>query len=95
MARALVLNPRLLLLDEVTSALDPETEREIVSNVAKLRGKYTIVAITHRPAWTEIADRLYQIEEGTARLIKPVIGQPPKPKRRAARKSVRTSAASA
>lgn len=64
LARALVNNPRMLILDEVTSALDPETEAEIVENIAGLRGAYTIVAITHRPAWTKIADRLYRVSGG-------------------------------
>ena len=64
LARALVTNPKILILDEVTSALDPETEAEIVNNIAALRGHYTIVAITHRPAWTKIADRLYTISKG-------------------------------
>ena len=64
LARALVANPKILILDEVTSALDPETEAEIVSNIASLRGHYTIVVITHRPAWTRIADRLYTISKG-------------------------------
>jgi ATP-binding cassette, subfamily C, bacterial len=64
LARALVTNPKILILDEVTSALDPETEAEIVSNIASLGGTYTIVAITHRPAWTKIADRLYTISHG-------------------------------
>jgi len=64
LARALVIKPALLILDEVTSALDPRTEAEIVANIAGLRGKYTIVAITHRQAWTEIADRLYKVSHG-------------------------------
>ena len=64
LARALVTNPKILILDEVTSALDPETEAEIVSNIASLRGRYTIIAITHRPAWTKIADKLYTISKG-------------------------------
>ncbi len=64
LARALVTKPKILILDEVTSALDPETEAEIVSNIAALRGRYTIIAITHRPAWTKIADRLYTISKG-------------------------------
>jgi ATP-binding cassette, subfamily C, bacterial len=68
LARALVTHPKLLILDEVTSALDPETEDAIVSNIAELRGRYTIVAITHRPAWTRIADRLYTLKGGTAKL---------------------------
>ena len=57
--------PKILILDEVTSALDPETEAEIVANIVGLRGAYTIVVITHRPAWTRIADRLYRVTRGT------------------------------
>lgn len=70
LARALVTKPDLLILDEVTSALDPVTERAIVDNIAGLKGRYTIVAITHRPAWTKVADRLYQVEGGKVRLVK-------------------------
>ncbi|WP_137389743.1 ABC transporter ATP-binding protein [Rhodoligotrophos defluvii] len=64
LARALVIDPKLLILDEVTSALDPETELEICRNIGELGGAYTIVAITHRPAWTSIATRLYQVAAG-------------------------------
>ena len=64
LARALVTRPQVLILDEVTSALDPETENEIVGNIASLRGKFTIIVITHRPAWTAIADRLYKVSHG-------------------------------
>jgi ATP-binding cassette subfamily C protein len=64
LARALVRKPDVLILDEVTSALDPETETAIVDNIASLRGRYTIIAITHRPAWTRIADVVYSFAEG-------------------------------
>lgn len=64
LARALVGNPKILVLDEVTSALDPVTEAAIVNNIVGLRGDYTIVAITHRPAWTGIADQLYHVSHG-------------------------------
>ena len=64
LARALVHKPKILVLDEVTSALDPETERGIVENIAGLRSAYTILVITHRPAWTAIADRVYRVEGG-------------------------------
>lgn len=63
-ARALVTKPKLLILDEVTSALDPNTEMEICKNVQGLAGDHTIVAITHRPAWTEVATRLYRLDYG-------------------------------
>jgi ATP-binding cassette, subfamily C, bacterial len=64
LARALVVKPRMLILDEVTSALDPDTEAAICRNIASLRDRYTIVAITHRPAWTRIATHLYKVEGG-------------------------------
>ncbi len=64
LARALVGDPKVLILDEVTSALDPETEAGIVENIARLGHDYTTIAITHRPAWTRIADRLYEVAGG-------------------------------
>ncbi|NNF78338.1 MAG: ABC transporter ATP-binding protein [Rhizobiales bacterium] len=76
LARALVTEPSLLILDEVTSALDPETEREIVANIKELTGDYTIITVTHRPAWTAIADRLYTVKAGHVKLVAPT-----KPKR--------------
>ena len=65
LARALVLKPKLLILDEVTSALDPETEQRICDSVAGLAGEYTIVVITHRPAWVAVATQLYTIDSGS------------------------------
>jgi ATP-binding cassette subfamily C protein len=68
LARALVRRPRLLVLDEVTSALDPETEREICANIRALAGETTVLAITHRPAFLEWADIVYRVgESGIAR----------------------------
>jgi ATP-binding cassette subfamily C protein len=64
LARAIVARPKLLILDEVTSALDPETERDICDRINALAGEFTIVAITHRPAWSRIASRLYKIAGG-------------------------------
>ena len=67
LARALVHEPKLLILDEVTSALDPDTEAEICRNIRGLTGRLTIVAITHRPAWLDTADRVYHLDgEGGA-----------------------------
>ncbi len=69
LARALVLKPKMLILDEVTSALDEDTEAEICRNITDLGKQYTIVAITHRPAWKDIATRLYRVNHGTVDLI--------------------------
>jgi ATP-binding cassette, subfamily C, bacterial len=63
-ARALVSNPRLLLLDEVTTALDPVTEAAICDTLRGLGGEVTIVSISHQPAMREVADVVYRLEHG-------------------------------
>jgi ATP-binding cassette, subfamily C, bacterial len=74
LARALVLKPKLLLLDEVTSALDDTSEAEICENIKTLAGQFTIVAITHKPAWKLIADRIYNVSGGKVeRVAKPKV----------------------
>ena len=69
-ARALVLKPRLLILDEVTSALDTRIEREICENIRNLSHDITIFAITHRPTLLEFADRVYAINDGMVEEVK-------------------------
>jgi len=74
LARALAARPRLLILDEVTSALDAETERRICRNLGALRGEeLTIIAITHRPVWLELADRLVEMEVGRVQARPPAM----------------------
>jgi ATP-binding cassette, subfamily C, bacterial len=63
-ARALVRKPKLLILDEVTTALDPATETAICETLGKLRGKVTVVAISHQPAITRVADAVYRLQGG-------------------------------
>ncbi len=67
LARALVRRPKLLILDEVTSALDPETEKSLVRQISALAGKegMTIIAITHTGAWQRAADRVLRLQGGT------------------------------
>jgi ATP-binding cassette subfamily C protein len=68
-ARALVLRPRLLVLDEATAALDPDTEAAVWSTVAELRGRTTVVAISHRPGIIQVADRVYHIAGGEVQRV--------------------------
>jgi ATP-binding cassette subfamily C protein len=65
-ARALALAPKLLILDEATSSLDPETEESVWQILMGLRGRTTIVAITHRPTLVRGVDRAFRIEKGVA-----------------------------
>ncbi len=71
LARALARRPELLILDEVTSALDPETERALVERVARLarREGITVIAITHTARWQQVADRLVRLDEGRISVI--------------------------
>jgi len=55
-ARALYRDPEVLVIDEATANLDPGTEAAIVEAIGGLRGKKTIIAITHRPALVRNCD---------------------------------------
>ncbi len=63
-ARALLRHPRLLILDEATSALDGGSEALILETLNRLRGKLTILAVTHREATRRIADRVLELTAG-------------------------------
>ncbi len=64
LARALLRKPQLLLLDEVTSALDPAAESEINQLIEKGRRSHTIVSVTHRLSSVVGADRIYVFQDG-------------------------------
>ena len=63
-ARAIVHKPDLLILDEATSALDPRSEEAVCETLEQLRGKLTIVTISHQEALVKIADRTYRVQNG-------------------------------
>ncbi len=65
-ARALSHRPQFLILDEATSALDPQSEAAICKTLQELRGKLTILAISHEPAMVHAADRVYRLQDGVA-----------------------------
>jgi ATP-binding cassette subfamily B protein len=63
-ARALLRKPTMLLLDEVTSALDPATEAEINESILTLKQDRTVISVTHRLASVTHADRIVVFNEG-------------------------------
>jgi ATP-binding cassette subfamily B protein len=63
-ARAILADPRVLILDDATSAVDPTKEHEIRDALAEvMRGRTTIV-IAHRPATIALAERVVLVDEG-------------------------------
>lgn len=63
-ARALVTHPRLIILDESTSALDSITELEISNAINNLKGSRTIIVIAHRLSTVRTADRVAYLVDG-------------------------------
>ena len=63
-ARALYRDPSVLVLDEGTSSLDADTEREVVATVRALQGSKTIIIVSHRLSTIAHCDRVYEIRGG-------------------------------
>lgn len=63
-ARALLREPRLLILDEATNALDAALEDEILSRLTTMRDQFSILMVTHRIDTLRHADRILQLHDG-------------------------------
>ncbi len=63
-ARAILNNPRVLILDEATSAVDTETERKIQDALDKLIEGRTVIAIAHRLSTLRKANRIFVVKSG-------------------------------
>mgnify|MGYP002140123372 CR=1 FL=1 len=62
-ARALVQQPRMLLLDEPSSMMDPGTEARLIDNLRNIKG-VTLLLVTHRMAMLPLVDRLVVLDQG-------------------------------
>jgi len=63
-ARALLTNPKILILDEATSSLDAQTEENISSTISKLRDDSLVVVVAHRLATVRKADVVVYMQDG-------------------------------
>ena len=77
-ARAIVKNPKILLCDEPTGALDSKTGKEVISQILKTNENKDklIVIVTHNTALSEIADRVLKISDG--RIVSDITQKNPK-----------------
>jgi ABC-type multidrug transport system fused ATPase/permease subunit len=64
LARALIRRPRLLILDDATSAVDPSVEAEILRSLKSAELPSTVVVVAYRPASIRLADEVVYVDEG-------------------------------
>ena len=64
LARAFYHDKNILVMDESTSSLDIETEKEIIKEIKNLHGTKTLIVIAHRMSTIQHCDKVYRIEKG-------------------------------
>jgi subfamily B ATP-binding cassette protein MsbA len=64
LARSLLMNPSILILDEATSELDSETEKKIHQTIKELSKELTVIIVAHRLSTVKEADKVYVLEKG-------------------------------
>ena len=65
LARAILRQPKILILDEATSSLDSESERLIQQYISEMRGRTTLLVVAHRVSTIQDADSIVVLEGGT------------------------------
>ena len=69
-ARAIYKKSEIIVFDESTSSLDTETEKDIMSNIYKLKLDHTLIIISHRSSTLESCDKIFQIDNGKITQLK-------------------------
>lgn len=64
LARALLIDPAILILDEATSAVDNETEAAIQRSLARMKGQRTVILVAHRLSTVVHADAIHVMDDG-------------------------------
>lgn len=70
LAQALYCDPWILILDEVTSALDAESSAAIVASLRQLKGRVSLVIVSHQSDMLSLADRVYEVTDRTIHELK-------------------------
>ncbi|MCZ7661836.1 MAG: ATP-binding cassette domain-containing protein [Thermoleophilia bacterium] len=71
LARALLVDPRILILDDATSSVDADTEQRILHALRSLRGTRTTLIVAHRASTVLLADRVVLLEAGRIARVGP------------------------
>ncbi|OWP55560.1 MAG: hypothetical protein B2I17_09285 [Thermoplasmatales archaeon B_DKE] len=74
-ARAILAKPGILILDDATSSVDPETELEMFRQIKRRLSGMTIINVTHRHSALKYADRILKLERGSVILLHGDSGQ--------------------
>ncbi len=69
MARAFVSPARILLLDEPGASLDQQADRRFMEQLKRLRGRRTVIMVSHRPSHIRLADRAVLLEQGMVQFV--------------------------
>ena len=69
-ARSLIKNPEIIVLDEATSGLDSFTEKKIYQTIKKL--KKTVIVVSHRVNSLNFCDKIYHLKNGKAHLLRSI-----------------------
>ncbi|NGZ06922.1 MAG: peptidase domain-containing ABC transporter [Magnetococcales bacterium] len=64
-ARALLDQPKLVLFDEANTSIDSRGDEELKQELMRFHGQVTLILVSHRPSLVALADRVYQLQNGT------------------------------
>ncbi|OQX30659.1 MAG: hypothetical protein B0D94_10070 [Candidatus Sedimenticola endophacoides] len=69
MARAFLRPARIILLDEPGASLDMESDQRFMERIRRLKGKKTIIMVSHRPSHARLADKVVILDQGAVAFI--------------------------